>query len=82
MRFREKLLIVFVAVILSVLGFYLISSSFVDLYVLANEADTETGESYLAKHDGGRPLQFTCLDSSGVKRVNSLDSAQIFKAKE
>jgi hypothetical protein len=41
MRFREKLLIVFVAVILSVLGFYLISSSFVDLYVLANEADTE-----------------------------------------
>jgi hypothetical protein len=49
MRFREKLLILFFAVILSFLGFYLISSSFVDLHMLAKEADNETAESYLAK---------------------------------
>ena len=51
MRFREKLLILLVAVILSSLGFYLISSPFVSLHMSAKEADTETVESYLAKYD-------------------------------
>ena len=53
MRFREKLLILFVAVILSGVGFYLISSPFVGLHTAAKEADIESVESYLAKHDVG-----------------------------
>jgi hypothetical protein len=56
MKFREKLLILFVAVILSILGFYLISSSFVDLHMLAKEAETETVESYHAKYNGSKFL--------------------------
>lgn len=36
----------------SALAFYLISSSFVCLYMLAKEADNKAVESYLAKYDG------------------------------
>ncbi len=66
MRFREKLLILFVAVILSVLGFYLISTSFIDLHMLAKEADAETVESNLAKSLGIKSLPFACLDFYGL----------------
>lgn len=51
MKFREKLLILFVAVILSSVGFYLISSPFVGLHMAAKQARTETVERHLAKYD-------------------------------
>lgn len=51
MRFREKLLILFAAVILSGLGFYLISSPFADLHTLARESGSKAVESCLAAYD-------------------------------
>ena len=63
MRFREKLLVLFVAVILSVLGFYLISSSFAELYVLAKEADNDQADGHPAEcGDVDHFMQFTCLN--------------------
>jgi hypothetical protein len=68
MKFKEKLLILFVAVFVSVLGFNLIASPFAELLMVAREAGNETFESHLAKgevnshqspnHDD-RALQFT-----------------------
>jgi len=52
MRFREKLLIFVAAVIMSVLGFYLISSPFVSLYTLAKETGNENIENSLSECDG------------------------------
>ena len=51
MRFREKLLIFVAAVFVSVLGFYLISSPFVGLYMLAKDTDSESIERYLSECD-------------------------------
>lgn len=42
MRFRTKLFILCVSAILSLSGFYLISSSFVELHMLADGAETES----------------------------------------
>ncbi|UCE42148.1 MAG: hypothetical protein JSV17_04025 [Candidatus Aminicenantes bacterium] len=64
MRFREKLLILFVAVILSFLGFYLISSSFAELHTLARERDTDQSESYLAECDVNKSLLNSYLSKS------------------
>lgn len=63
MRFREKLFVLFVAVILSGLGFYLISSPFADLHTLAKEADSKTVESHLARYDGDASRIRTIVDS-------------------
>jgi hypothetical protein len=62
MKFREKLLILFVAVILSSVGFYLISSPFVGLHAAAKEAQTETEKSYLAKYDLDSSLRISYFD--------------------
>jgi len=70
MRFREKLLIFFVAVILSVLGFYLISSSFVSLHKMAREADIKTVESYLAKYDDASRMETIITCSLQITRIN------------
>jgi len=51
MKFREKLLVLFVAFVVSVLGFNLIASSSVFLLKVAKEAGYETIESYLSKCD-------------------------------
>jgi len=51
MKFREKLLVLFIAVVVSVLGFNLIASSTVFLLKVAKEAGYETMESYLSKCD-------------------------------
>ncbi|NIM90210.1 MAG: hypothetical protein GTO17_04600 [Candidatus Aminicenantes bacterium] len=51
MKFREKLLILFVAFVLSLLGFNLIASSSVFLLKVAKEAGYGTIESYLSKCD-------------------------------
>lgn len=51
MRFRVKLIISVAAVVLSVLGFYLISSPFAGLYMLAKETDNESIERYLSECD-------------------------------
>jgi hypothetical protein len=61
MKFREKLLILFVAVILSSVGFYLISSPFVGLHTASKEGKTETVENYLAKCDADSSLQSSCF---------------------
>ena len=63
MRFREKLIILFVAVVLSSLGFYLISSPFVGLHVSVKEADAEKVESYLAKYDVDKSMRIICANS-------------------
>jgi hypothetical protein len=49
MRFREKVLVFFVAICVSVLGFNLIASSSVDLLKTARAAGYEHIQSYLAK---------------------------------
>ena len=67
MRFREKLLILFVAVVLSSLGIYLISSPFVALHMSAKETDTETIESFLAKYDVDDSLQITCFNFYSIR---------------
>ncbi len=59
MKFREKLLILIVAVILSSVGFYLVSSPFVGLHTAAKEAQTETVESCLAKYDADSSLEIS-----------------------
>ena len=64
MRFREKLLILFIAFILSGLGFYLISSPFVDLHVSAKIADADSMESYRVKNGDDASLIHNPLDSS------------------
>jgi hypothetical protein len=64
MRFSEKLLILFVAVVLSGLGFYLISSPFVGLHMSARKTDTETVKSYLAKYDDDASLMGSVIDRS------------------
>jgi len=51
MKFKEKLLILSVAVVLSLLGFNLIASSSVCLLKIAKEAGYETIESYFANCD-------------------------------
>jgi hypothetical protein len=48
MRFKEKLLILLVAVILTVWGFNLISSPFADLLILAKQAGYERIDCYFA----------------------------------
>lgn len=72
MRFREKLLILIVAITLSVLGFNLISSSFVDLLRLAQKADIETVESYPAKCDGDVSRIRNTIDN--CSQITSLNS--------
>jgi hypothetical protein len=57
LRFREKLLILFLAVVLSFLGFYLISSPFAEFLALANETDTATTDSFLARYDRDKSMQ-------------------------
>lgn len=68
MRFRVKLFIFAAAVVVSVLGFYLISSPFVGLYTLTRDTGTESIEHYLSECDGDvgqirqiidKPLQIT-----------------------
>ncbi|MFC2169531.1 hypothetical protein ACFLRM_03045 [Acidobacteriota bacterium] len=72
MRFIEKLLIFFVALILSVLGFSLISSSFIDLHMLAMEADNKAFESYPAKFaDNASRIRNTIDNSSQIISLNS-----------
>lgn len=51
MKFKEKLLVLFAAFIVSVLGFNLIASSSVFLLKIAKEAGYETIESYRSKCD-------------------------------
>lgn len=51
MRFKEKLVILFIAVILSLLGFNLIASSSVCLLKIAKEAGYEEIDSYLTRCD-------------------------------
>jgi hypothetical protein len=51
MKFKEKILILFIAVVVSVLGFNLIASSSVCLLKVAKEAGNESIESYLTKCD-------------------------------
>ncbi len=64
MRFREKLLILFVAVVLSGLGFYLVSSPFVDLHMLAKKSHNETVGSYLVENDDDACRIRAIVDSS------------------
>jgi len=64
MRFREKLLILFVAVVLSGLGFYLISSPFVGLHMSARKTDNGTVESYLAQYDDDASRMGSMIDRS------------------
>ena len=73
MRFREKLLILLAAVIVSVLGFYLISSPFVGLHTMTKEIDNEKIENFLAECDDDtyqahlaidKPFQFSHFGSS------------------
>ena len=49
MRFIEKVLVLFVAICVSVLGFNLIASSSVDLLTTARAAGYERIQTYLAK---------------------------------
>jgi hypothetical protein len=65
MKFREKLIILFVAVVLSSLGFYLMSSPFVGLHMSAKESDTKKVESYLAEYELMMSMQITCVNSLG-----------------
>ena len=68
MSIKEKLLIIFVSIFVSFVGFNLIASSYASLLNGANEARCETTKSYQAKgevnshqspdHDD-RALQFT-----------------------
>jgi hypothetical protein len=51
MRFREKVLILSLAICVSVLGFNLIASSSLDLLKTARAAGYESIQSYLAKCD-------------------------------
>jgi hypothetical protein len=51
MRFKEKLLILFIAVIISLLGFNLIASSSVCLLKVAKEAGYEEINSHLTRYD-------------------------------
>lgn len=60
-----KLLIFFVAVILSCFGFYLISSPFVCLHMSVKEADTEMSDSYPAKYDVCESMRSTGFYSYG-----------------
>jgi hypothetical protein len=63
MRFKWKLLIVFVAVILSALGFYLISSPFISLHMSTKKDDTEITESYFAVYDVDKSMRIICANS-------------------
>ena len=51
MKFKEKLLVLFAAFVVSVFGFNLIASSSVFLLKVAKEAGYETIECYLSKCD-------------------------------
>ncbi len=72
MSIKEKLLILFVSIFVSISGFNLIASSYASLLNGANEARCETTKSYLAKcevnshqspnHDD-RDLQLTAFNS-------------------
>ena len=62
MRFREKLLILFVAIVLSVLGFVLISSSFAELHILAREAGIDRLERSHSEVDRDKPMKMLCLN--------------------
>ncbi len=71
MSIKEKLLILFLSIFVSFVGFNLIDSSYAGLLIVANEASCETIKSYLAKcevnshqspnHDD-RALQFTSFN--------------------
>jgi hypothetical protein len=63
MRFREKLLILFLAVVLSFLGFYLISSPFAEFLAMADKTANATAVSFQAKYEGDKSMQITCFDS-------------------
>ena len=65
MRFREKLLILFVAIILSILGFVLISSSFVEIYTFAKEPGIERLEHSYSEEIGDKSLKILCLNFNG-----------------
>lgn len=73
MRFRVKLIIFGAAVVVSVLGFYLISSPFVGLYTLTKDTGHESIDHSLSECDGDagqipqitdKPLQMTYLSPS------------------
>jgi hypothetical protein len=76
MRFREKLLILFAAVILSGLGFYLISSPFADLHTLARESGIKTDECRLAAYDSDAFRNRTGVHDT--QKIASLDSCRDF----
>ena len=52
MTLKGKLLILFIAVVVTLWGFNLIASSFLCLLETAEKTDSETLESYLVKSDG------------------------------
>lgn len=62
MKFREKLLILFAAVILSALGFFLISSSFAELHTLAKKAGIDQLEPSLSEGSRCKSQQILCLN--------------------
>ncbi len=73
MRFRVKSLIFLAAVVVSVLGFCLISSPFVDLYTIVKKTGNENIENSLSECDGdtnqthqisGKTFQITHLSPS------------------
>jgi hypothetical protein len=66
MKFIEKLLILLVAVIVSALGFHLISSPFVGLHTMAKETDNEKIENFLVIE---KPFQITHLSPSDCNTI-------------
>lgn len=78
MRLKEKILVFFLAVILSCLGFYLISSPFVALHLSAKEARTETAGSYLAEYHKNISCARDFKDSS-LKLICFITSPYYFK---
>ena len=62
MKFREKILILFVAVILSILGFVLISSSFAELHALAKKAGIDRPGHFLSEGVGDKSPKTLCLN--------------------
>ncbi len=64
MRFKEKLLILFFAVILSLVGFYLISTSFAELHTLAKKAEQQELDGHLVEWTGDASRTRTSIDSS------------------
>ncbi len=70
MKFKEKLLILFVSFFVSFVGFNLIASSYASLLNVANEARCETIKSYLAKgkvNSHQSPNHESCSNNQGIK---------------